>query len=137
MRINTTTGSVCCAAIVIGMAGCSGVSGPSQSTPTPTTSVESEESQYNLGKLTDRLNESMSTLEESESMVIGITVEEGLSEREFNETVAAVENRTVNFRSAFMNERLITARATADQIRGLTTLDRVERIDIVESGASN
>ena len=68
-------------------------------------------------------------------MVVGITVQEGLSEREFNRTISTVDNRTNNHRSAFIDERLITTRATAEQIRDLTTLDRVTAIDIVESGA--
>jgi uncharacterized protein YceK len=124
--------AVCCAAVIIGMAGCGAVSNPSQSTPTPTTS---EDTKYELQKLTERLNESMSTLDSSESMVVAIRVREGLSKNEFNRTVSTVQDRTVNFRSAFMNDRLITARATARQIRELTTIDDVAEIDTVRSGA--
>lgn len=121
---------ILCAVALIGLSGCSGMSSSNSNTPTP-----SDTSEYNLSKLSPELNKSTESLDESESIVVSITVEEGLSEREFNRTVSTVQSQTVAFRSAFKDDRLITARATTEQTRNLTTLNRVVMIDLVETGA--
>jgi len=129
-------------AFIIGTAGCISIGGPGQSTPTTTADsndsdqskpTATENANYELSKLTERLNRSIS-IKDSETIVIGIVLKQDLSEQEFNETIEKVQNRTENFRSAFIDQRLITTRATQQQVYELTTLEDVKKIDTVNEG---
>lgn len=103
--------------------------------PNNPTSTQSDSSEYNLGKLSPEINKSIESLDESESIVLSITVDEELSKREFNLTVSKIKNQTVTFRSTFMNDRLITARAKTEQVRNLTKIDRIVMIDLAETAS--
>lgn len=118
--------------LLVGVTGCIGLD-DSNSTSSPVTQPDSPE--HEQQKLTSEVKRSIEVSDGSESIVIKISVNRGLSKREYKRTVSAVENQTMTLRSASIDNRIITARARADQIRDLTELESVNTIDTVNMGA--
>lgn len=116
--------------LLVGATGCIGLD-DSNSTSSPVTQPDSPE--HEQQKLTSEVKSSMEVSDDSESIVINISVNSKLSKREYERTVSAVENQTMALRSASVDDRMITARAKADQIRNIAELDSIITIDTVNS----